>query len=104
MTYPPAFRPSGPRTPREVMGSLAELLRDEYRLRVYGAAFKRPHVVAGVLSLPAGINVWLVGGTTLAWREGGYDRTWPARDVLGAAGQLANSVTLVYAEWAAGAR
>ena len=89
MTHPPVARPRGPRTPREILGTLAELLRDEYHIpHVYGVAYEHPYAVAGVLSLPAGITVWLVRGRTLAWRQDWKDRAWPARDVLGAAEQI----------------
>jgi hypothetical protein len=98
MTYPPVSRPHGPRTPREIMRTLAEALTEEYQIpHVYGAAYRYPWTVAGVLSLPAGITVWLVRGRTLVWRDAGNSaRTWPARDVLGAAGQLVACLPVRY--------
>jgi hypothetical protein len=84
MTYRITFPP--PRPPGQVIPELAQLLGREYGIT---GMYRTWCAVVGLLSLPAGITVWLCDGRTLTWWHRQAFNTWSAHDTPGAAWRLA---------------
>jgi hypothetical protein len=61
--------------PVDVLGILADLLRQRGMTRLYGSACAR----YGVLSIAFGLSVWC-DGWELWWQRDGTRTTWPATD------------------------